>query len=167
MYSSPNCTAMPKTLEPSYRNPRPNPRSSDPEQTKKGKHRGLPIIGVTPFRVLITLLISYLLSPLPLQIGSTWTPKVCRIKAFLGFWAIILSTFGGPGRAEPFRVGIWGFGERVEGGGVYVGVSGWGATPNAELILQAGLESMGSWGFISLSTQRPQSSSWSFWGVHI
>ena len=28
------------------------------------------IIGVTPFRVLITLLISYLLSPLPLQVGA-------------------------------------------------------------------------------------------------
>ena len=27
------------------------------------------IIGVTPFRVLITLLITYLLSPLPLQVG--------------------------------------------------------------------------------------------------
>ena len=28
------------------------------------------IIGVTPFRVPITLLITYLLSPLPLQVGS-------------------------------------------------------------------------------------------------
>ena len=27
------------------------------------------IIGVTPFRVLITLLVTYLLSPLPLQVG--------------------------------------------------------------------------------------------------
>ena len=27
------------------------------------------IIGVTPFRVLITLLITYLLRPLPLQVG--------------------------------------------------------------------------------------------------
>ena len=29
------------------------------------------LIGVTPFRVLITLLITYLLSPLPLQVGLT------------------------------------------------------------------------------------------------
>ena len=29
------------------------------------------IIGVTPFRVLITLLIAYLLSPLPLQVPSS------------------------------------------------------------------------------------------------
>ena len=43
----------------------------------RGSGRGLSksvirwvIIGVTPFRVLITLLISYLLSPLPLQVGS-------------------------------------------------------------------------------------------------
>ena len=35
------------------------------------------IIGVTPFRVLITPLISYLLSPLPLQAG-------CRISWVLG-----------------------------------------------------------------------------------
>ena len=28
------------------------------------------VIGLTPFRVLITLLITYLLSPLPLQVGS-------------------------------------------------------------------------------------------------
>ena len=27
------------------------------------------LVGVTPFRVLITLLITYLLSPLPLQVG--------------------------------------------------------------------------------------------------
>ena len=30
----------------------------------------------------------------------TWTPKVCRIIAFYRFWAIILPTFGGPGRNE-------------------------------------------------------------------
>ena len=42
-----------------------------------GRGRGLSklvlsrvIIGVTPFRALITLLITYLLSPLPLQVGS-------------------------------------------------------------------------------------------------
>ena len=28
---------------------------------------------------------------------STWTPKVCRIIAFYGYWAIILPTFGGLG----------------------------------------------------------------------
>ena len=27
----------------------------------------------------------------------TWTPKVCRIMAFMGFWTIILLTFGGLG----------------------------------------------------------------------
>ena len=33
------------------------------------------IIGVTPFRVLITLLITYLLSPLPLQVRRTSSLK--------------------------------------------------------------------------------------------
>ena len=28
----------------------------------------------------------------------TWTPKVCRIMAFYGFWDIILPTLGGLGR---------------------------------------------------------------------
>ena len=27
----------------------------------------------------------------------TWTPKVCRIIAFYGFWAIVLPTLGGLG----------------------------------------------------------------------
>ena len=36
------------------------------------------IIGVTPFRVLITLLITYLLSPLPLQVGF-------RVRLFVVF----------------------------------------------------------------------------------
>ena len=33
------------------------------------------IIGVTPFRVFITLLITYLLSPLPLQVNSDFHAK--------------------------------------------------------------------------------------------
>ena len=33
------------------------------------------IIAVTPFRVLMTLLITYLLSPLPLQVVYTWAFK--------------------------------------------------------------------------------------------
>ena len=32
-------------------------------------------------------------------LSFTWTPKVCRIIAFYRFWAIILPTFGGLGRA--------------------------------------------------------------------
>ena len=41
------------------------------------------IIGVTPFRVLITLLITYLLSPLALQVGY-WTSKgSCRTRTTL------------------------------------------------------------------------------------
>ena len=34
------------------------------------------IIGVTPFRVLITLLITYLLGPLPLQVVWTSNPRL-------------------------------------------------------------------------------------------
>ena len=30
-------------------------------------------------------------------IRYTWTPKVCRIIAFYGYWVIILPTFGGLG----------------------------------------------------------------------
>ena len=30
----------------------------------------------------------------------TWTSKVCRIIAFYRFWAIILPTFGGLGKAQ-------------------------------------------------------------------
>ena len=38
---------------------------------------------------------------------STWTPQVCRIIAFYGFWAIILPTFGGLGSSFlglPYRI---------------------------------------------------------------
>ena len=35
---------------------------------------------------------------LVVSVTSTWTPKVCRIIAFYGYWAIILPTFGGLGR---------------------------------------------------------------------
>ena len=31
-------------------------------------------------------------------LGLTWTPKVCKITAFYGSWAIMLPTFGGLGR---------------------------------------------------------------------
>ena len=37
------------------------------------------IIGVTPFRVLISLLIIYLLSPLPLQVGCFYGELVCGV----------------------------------------------------------------------------------------
>ena len=41
--------------------------------------------------------------------GLSCTPKVCRIIAFYRFWAIILPTFGGPGKGlcdvGPFRAG--------------------------------------------------------------
>ena len=39
------------------------------------------IIGVTPFRVLITLLTTYLLSPLPLQVVTTMHGVIVEIKA--------------------------------------------------------------------------------------
>ena len=32
---------------------------------------------------------------LPYRVLNTWTPKVCRIIAFYGYWAIILPHFGG------------------------------------------------------------------------
>ena len=38
------------------------------------------IIGVTPFRALICLLITYLLSPLPLQVGGVVSNKGLDIK---------------------------------------------------------------------------------------
>ena len=41
----------------------------------------------------------------PLLWSTTWTPKVCRIIAFYGSWAIILPTFGGLGRA--FQLWVW------------------------------------------------------------
>ena len=31
---------------------------------------------------------------------STWTPKVCRIIAFYGYWASILPTLGGLGSSQ-------------------------------------------------------------------
>ena len=53
------------------------------------------IIGVTPFRVLITLLITYLLSPLPLQVVS----RGLGLKS-LGVWGLgvlVLRGFRGLG----------------------------------------------------------------------
>ena len=36
-----------------------------------------------------------------MRIGSTWTPKVCRMLDYvLGSWAIMLPTFGGLGRVR-------------------------------------------------------------------
>ena len=76
------------------------------------------IIGVTPFRVLITLLLTYLLSPLPLQVHSftrrvllgcsSWGFGFMAIplteKAYL-FWELYIETI----IRNPEKIGLFGY----------------------------------------------------------
>ena len=54
------------------------------------------MIRATPFRALITLLITYLLSPLPLQVGSSGIGYLhCRVHKY-----VYLTILGGPPQLE-------------------------------------------------------------------
>ena len=82
------------------------------------------IIRVTPFRALITLLITYLLSPLPLQVPGFISS--CVLQASMGF----CQSSGRSGQGftvsgSGFRVQVW---FRVSGSGFSLGfrVSGSG-----------------------------------------
>ena len=46
------------------------------------------IIRVTPFRALIALLITYLLSPLPLQVGPIGTQMSGGVVLFMTLWLL-------------------------------------------------------------------------------
>ena len=57
------------------------------------------------FQGLVTERAIPFLRSVSLMKAYTWTPKVCRIIAFCGFWAIILPTFEGLGKGFPASIG--------------------------------------------------------------